>query len=142
MNRTSTARMILVFLVALGAAALAADQPWSAPARAAAKKNPVASNATTIEAGRKVFEKECLSCHGPSGKGDGPKAAQLKTQPHDLSAPQIAGQSDGALFWKLNEGRIPMPKFDELLTEEQRWQVIHYVRTFGTAAASTKPPTD
>ena len=120
--------------------AQAADTSWVAPARAAAKKNPVPSSPAALEAGKKVFEKECLSCHGPTGKGDGPKAADLKTRPRDLSAPQVAEQSDGALFWKLNEGKIPMPKFDELLSEDQRWQVIDYIRTLAAAPSTNNPP--
>ncbi len=130
MKRITTALMTCL----LAATLLADEKPWVAPARAAAKKNPIPSSPAAIDAGKKVFEKECLSCHGPGGKGDGPKAVQLKTRPRDLSAPQIAEQSDGALFWKLNQGRIPMPKFDELLTEEQRWQVIQFVRTFAAAS--------
>src|SRR6266545_5404039 len=134
MNRTIITLPGLLF-IALATMLRAEEKPWVAPARAAAKKNPMPSSPAAIEAGKQVFEKECLSCHGPTGKGDGSKAAQLKVQPHDLSAPQIAAQSDGAMFWKLTTGKNPMPKFDELLTEEQRWQVIHYTRTFAAPAA-------
>ena len=136
MRRFNTILFLSLLCTAFAVTALAQDKPWNAPARAAAKKNPIPANAAAIEAGKKVFEKECLSCHGPNGKGDGPKAAQIKTPPRDLSSAQVTAQSDGALYWKLNEGRNPMPKFDELLTDDQRWQVIDYLRTFAAPAAA------
>ena len=142
MKRNAIIPLTCLLAAALAAILGAAEAPWVAPARAAAKKNPLPSTSAALEAGKKVFEKECLSCHGPSGKGDGPKSAQLKVPPHDLSAPQITGQSDGALFWKLTTGKNPMPKFDELLTEEQRWQVIHYMRSFTAPAAVAKTSTE
>ncbi len=142
MNRLSFAGVICLSSLAGAALVRAEDKPWVAPARAAAKKNPIPASAAALDVGKKVFERECLSCHGPTGKGDGPKAAQLKTQPHDLSAPPIAGQSDGALFWKLTTGKNPMPKFDELLTEDQRWSVLHYIRSFAAPAAMAKTSTE
>jgi mono/diheme cytochrome c family protein len=138
-HHAMTTRICLLTLVP-AAVLFAAEQPWTAPARAAAKKNPVSNSPAAIAAGKAVYEKECLSCHGPTGKGDGPKAKDLKVQPHDLSAPQISGQSDGALYWKLNTGRNPMPKYDELLTEEQRWQVINYLRTVLARPAEGRAP--
>jgi mono/diheme cytochrome c family protein len=102
---------------------------WEAPARAARKKNPIPANADSIAAGRGVYAAQCLSCHGEAGRGDGPAAKDLNPKPRDLSDPKVTAQSDGALFWKLTEGRKPMPSFDQKLTEEQRWQVINYVRT-------------
>ena len=38
-------------------------------------------------------------------------------------------QTDGAIFWKLTEGKTPMPAWGETLSEEQRWSVVNYVRT-------------
>jgi mono/diheme cytochrome c family protein len=47
-------------------------------------------------------------------------------------------QSDGAIFWKMSEGNTPMPAFQETFTEEQRWQVVHYVRTLAPAVNATE----
>jgi len=38
--------------------------------------------------------------------------------------------TDGEIFYKISEGRRPMPSFKKRLTEEQRWQLVNYVRTF------------
>jgi mono/diheme cytochrome c family protein len=119
---------------------MAADAPpdeWKAPSRAAAKKNPIAANADSIAAGKNVYIKQCLSCHGTAGKGDGPASKDLNPKPHDLGAPAVVAQTDGALFWKITEGRKPMPTFDKLTTEEERWHVINYVRTLAPKSTTT-----
>ena len=46
------------------------------------------------------------------------------------------GMTDGELFYKLSEGRKPMPSFKKRLTEDQRWQLILLLRSFAA------PPTD
>ena len=131
------------FAVAIGVTAMAwlatppgparatEEEPWVAPARAARKKNPVPSDDASIAAGKAVYTKECQQCHGEKGKGDGPASKDLTIKPHDLSADVVAKQTDGALFWKLTEGRKPMPQYDKTLSETERWQVINYVRTLG-----------
>jgi mono/diheme cytochrome c family protein len=107
------------------------QQPWVAPARASRKPNPIGSDDASLAAGKSVYVKECLQCHGDKGKGDGPASRDLNPKPHDLSDDAVVKQTDGALFWKLTEGRKPMPSYDKTLSEDQRWQVINYVRTLG-----------
>jgi len=114
---------VLMLLIA------ADDSEWKAPARAARKQNPVGSNEQTIAEGKQLFTKQCLSCHGPAGKGDGPAAKDLEKKPGNLSDPKLWEQTDGALFWKITEGRKPMPTFEKILTEDERWRVINFVRT-------------
>ena len=74
--------------------------------------------------------KQCASCHGTTGEGDGPAANDLERKPDSLKHPEAAKESDGELFWKLTEGKKPMPSFAKLLSEEDRWHVINYTRTF------------
>ena len=111
-------------------------QKWMAPGRAAAKKNPVPPNETSIALGRKIYERQCLTCHGPKGQGDGPTASKLETRPGNLSSPKLWEQTDGALFWKVNEGHRPMPTFKRLMSDEERWPVINYVRTLAPKPVS------
>jgi mono/diheme cytochrome c family protein len=120
----------LLALCVAAAAALAQDAgDWKAPARAAKKKNPIGVDEKSIAAGKTIYTQQCFTCHGPEGKGDGPSAKDLEKRPGDLSNPKLREQTDGALFWKITEGRKPMPTFEKLLTEEDRWNVINYVRT-------------
>src|SRR5438093_579518 len=105
----NTLFVVAVVISAAAAVAIAAQEQWTAPASAAAKKNPVRTNAASIGRGKTVYTAECLSCHGSSGKGDGPAAKDLKESPGDMT--KLGSQSDGALFWKISEGKKPMPGF-------------------------------
>lgn len=126
---------LLYVAVALAAGALfahAADDktaPWEAPARAAKKKNPVPASEASLTRGREVYVKDCASCHGDQGRGDGPGVKDLEVKPGDLSDPHSVAHTDGDLFWKITEGRKPMPSFAENYSDEDRWNVINYLRT-------------
>jgi mono/diheme cytochrome c family protein len=104
-------------------------EEWEAPARAAGIRNPVAADTKSVAAGELLYQQNCLACHGTMGKGNGRAATSLEPSPADLSMPMMWEHSDGALFWKITEGRRPMPAFETLLADEQRWQVVNYVRT-------------
>lgn len=103
---------------------------WEAPKEAKIKKNPVTADQSALAEGKKGYEKECLSCHGKKGKGDGPKAEELDKAVKDLGLGKTQGQTDGELFWKITEGKKPMPSTKKTLTETQRWQVVVYIRAF------------
>ena len=105
------------------------DEKWSAPTSEAAKKNPVPPSPDSISAGQKIYLKRCASCHGRTGNGDGPTAADLGIHPAKHSDPRMREESDGALFWKITTGKKPMPNYGRRLSETDRWNVINYIRT-------------
>lgn len=111
------------------AVVLAAAEEWKAPARAAARKNPVPADAASIGRGKAVYASQCASCHGNSGKGDGPAAKSLEKSPGDLT--KLRGQSNGELFWKITEGKKPMASYATTLSEQQRWDVVNYLHALG-----------
>ena len=119
----------LLLMIAIIGSAFFQQKEWKAPASADAKKNPLTADATTLAAGKAVYVKECQSCHGKKGKGDGPSAKDLDIPAGDFSKVTMQSQSDGALFWKTSEGRKPMPSFKKKLTEEKIWQTVIYMRT-------------
>jgi mono/diheme cytochrome c family protein len=104
-------------------------EKWTAPAAEARKKNPVVSNEASLAAGQKIYLKRCIGCHGKTGNGDGPDAADLGIHPAKLSDPATREQADGALFWKITVGKKPMPKYGSRLSPTDRWNVINYLRT-------------
>lgn len=135
----SMIKVVMVALLAAGPVILVADAPteeWKAPARAARKKNPVAADDKSVSAGKVFYVKECLPCHGATGKGDGPAAKDLERHPGNLSDPKLWKQTDGELFWKLTEGKKPMPSYEQNFSEEDRWNVVNYTRTLAPKTAS------
>ena len=122
-------RMIVPLMAALVVCCCLAEEEWRVPKRAASLRNPITSDAQSLAAGKIVYRKQCQSCHGAIGKGDGPGAKDLTISPSDLSDSSLWNQSDGELFWKITEGKKPMPAFSKLLGDEQRWHVVNYIRT-------------
>jgi mono/diheme cytochrome c family protein len=98
------------------------------PADFAGKTNPLGADAAT--AGAEVFKTNCESCHGPQGHGDGPAGAALDPAPKNLAELQTQA-TDDYLFWRINTGKegTSMVAWKGVLTEEQIWQVISFVRT-------------
>jgi mono/diheme cytochrome c family protein len=104
-------------------------QKWTAPAAEARKKNPVSLSESSLAAGQKIYVKRCVACHGKTGNGDGPDAADLGIHPAKLSDPLIREETDGELFWKITVGKKPMPNYGSRLSPTDRWNVINYLRS-------------
>jgi mono/diheme cytochrome c family protein len=119
-----------LLMVASGFRPFEQKKPWVAPDAAKNKKNPVASNAESIAAGKALWATHCKSCHGTKGMGDGSKAAQLKTEPGDFSKAETQGQTDGSLFYKTSEGRDDMPAFKKKIPDaDDIWAIVNFMRT-------------
>ena len=123
------ALVTLAYPVGGAAAADSNFDKWLSPAPSAAKKNPVMATQESIAAGQKIYSKTCAMCHGKTGDADGPAVIELNIHPAKLSDPQLATQSDGALFWKITTGKKPMPAYGKRLSETDRWNLVNYVRT-------------
>src|SRR5579862_4997212 len=80
-------------------------KPWPVPDSNAKMANPVKPSKESISAGKSLWNLHCASCHGKTGLGDGSKAAQLKTQPDDMTKGASQSQSDGSIAYKIEEGR-------------------------------------
>jgi mono/diheme cytochrome c family protein len=105
-------------------------KPWPVPDNYKSMKNPIASNTESIAEGKTLYATHCKSCHGTKGLGDGPKAAQLKTEAGDFSTTEFQSQSDGAIFYKTSEGRDDMPNFKKKMPDaDDRWNLVNFVRT-------------
>ena len=129
-SAASCSRILIVLTVfSISGPLLAQGSDWKAPPSVVNRPNPVPANANTIALGQKLFAGNCLTCHGPAGKGDGPGAAALEKKPADLTARIKAGATDGELFWKISEGRSPMISWKGSLSETQRWELVNYIKT-------------
>jgi mono/diheme cytochrome c family protein len=117
-------------LVAFGVTAVAQPKPWVVPANNKSMKNPVAKGDASNKAGKTIYDKNCASCHGKAGLGDGVKARALKTFPGDFSKAEFQDQTDGDHFFKTKSGRGEMPKYEGKLSDDDIWNTVNYMRTF------------
>ena len=132
-------RGVAVAAVAAGLA-LAHGKPWPVPEEFKKMRNPVPKNEAGMKAAASIYAEKCAQCHGDTGKGDGPDAEMYSTKPANFSDAQMMGEmTDGELFYKMTEGRKPMPTFKAQLTDEQRWQLVHFIRAFAPKTDERKP---
>jgi putative copper resistance protein D len=96
-------------------------------------------NAISVANGLSLYHETCAGCHGVGGYGDGPNGKGLKPKPADLTARHAADHTAGDLFWWLSHGMKvdkapgPMPGFAQSLDEEERWDVINFLRALSSA---------
>lgn len=117
---------------------------WPVPEEAKKVKNPVSVTDAGVAAARVLYAENCAQCHGETGKGDGPMAEMSIPKPADFSdAQRMREMTDGEIFYKIGEGRMPMLSFKKKFSEEQRWQLVNLIRSFAPKSApeaKTPPP--
>ncbi len=116
--------------------------PAPIPAEAIAKVNPVKSTPEGLESVKKLYGYHCSMCHGKDGDGKGELAEQMKLTLNDWRNPaSISKMTDGELFYIITNGRGKMTGGEgDRTKEETRWQLVNYVRAFGTKGADTATP--
>jgi mono/diheme cytochrome c family protein len=129
---------LVALLAALGlalAALVFALENWTTRAQARKLPNPYPPTMEALAAGLDVYTEHCRSCHGLAGDGKGEKAPELSVAPGDFTnRAKMAERADGELYWQITHGRRPMPSFADKLNEQQRWEVVDYIRTFADRA--------
>lgn len=90
----------------------------------------------SLSRGRQLFVQACASCHGPMGKGDGRMVMKdtlgYPIRPRDLTAGIFKGSASSEdLYYRIAAGLpgSPMPGYKEALTDEQIWDLVHYIQT-------------
>jgi mono/diheme cytochrome c family protein len=101
---------------------------WGAPL--VPKENQIGS----LERGKIVYQ-SCVACHGVTGRGDGPAGRTLLPRPADFQVHLAAGHTDRQLFDWISNGidGTSMPAFGALPSDQERWDVINYIRTLTPA---------
>ncbi len=131
MARHTLIFICLLLIAGLNSTIYAQSGSWVAPQSADAYKNPYQGNEQATLAGKKLYNQYCAICHGKKGKGDGMAGMSLKPRPANFTKAAIQEQSDGALFWKMTEGKAPMAAYKGVLTEEERWHLVNFLRALG-----------
>ena len=92
--------------------------------------SPIRYGALSVARGLPLYAENCVLCHGPYGYGDGTAAASLPIRPADLTGEHLFHHGEGTLFWWVSHGiaGTPMPSFADRLSENQRWDVLNFLR--------------
>jgi mono/diheme cytochrome c family protein len=143
-RRSLTMRKILfavvIGLIFMSIAFAALQRPsWDAPPDIKVKKNPVPASPAVMREAKSIYDEKCSNCHGNTGKGDGSDAMMYDPQPADLSdSKRMAEFTDGELYYKITVGKKPMPSFGKRLSEEQRWEMVIFIRSLANPTGVAK----
>ena len=146
--RDSTAELLRSLEGAAAVAPVAAPAPADPPAAPAASPaaphehpaaraltNPVLPTPASVAAGASAYARYCASCHGTTGRGDGPLAAATAAygaRPSNLADPAWQhGASDVEIFVAIRDGIGPdfaMDAFGARLAERDIWNVVNFLK--------------
>ncbi len=127
--------LLIIVLISLHLSA----QEWVVPAENGARLSPFAFSDSTRKAGAELYNTNCKSCHGDPGKNN---VIKLVPPPPDPASAKMQSNPDGALHFKIAEGKTPMPSFKNILSSVNIWQIISYIRSFNdkyVQKTQTKP---
>ncbi len=123
------------FFVLLGVTLHANDKKFhDAPDSAKATKNPYEGQQAAVDAGKTLYARNCLACHGKVGQGTGNVPS--------LVDGKLKGVAVGEVFWFVTQGDKDsgMPSW-AFLPEEKRWQIVTYVEALAAGKVSSAAAT-
>jgi mono/diheme cytochrome c family protein len=95
-------------------------------------RSPVHFNQESVRRGSEVYGYYCVMCHGPRGDGNGTVGQSFYPLPTDLKNLQVQKQTDGKLFYTITFGLKRHPPLGFMITEADRWAIIHYIRSLSS----------
>jgi mono/diheme cytochrome c family protein len=141
MKRTIKSISVIILTVAFALMSVSASgqpqkkgEPWTIPAEYKKMANPVNADEVSVNAGQIAYAKNCASCHGKTGLGDGPKGRMCKTFPGDFSSAEFQQYTDGEMFYQTKFGRGEMPAYDKKIPDNEIWNMINYIRSLKKSA--------
>lgn len=111
-------------------------QEWKVPERNKKKTAQAKFTPENIKKGELIFTTNCVACHGTPGKMN---FAKITPSPGDPAGDKFQNNTDGELFFKITTGKLPMPSFKNTFAEEDRWNVISYIRSFNKKYIQPEP---
>lgn len=136
LRETAVSSLLFLAVFTLGTLQAIDKNFHDAPDSAKAQKNPYEGQQEAIDAGKTVYARNCLACHGKTGQGTGNVPS--------LVSGKLKGVAVGEIFWFVTKGSKEngMPSW-AFLPEQKRWQVVSYVEALAagkiTAPAATAP---
>lgn len=118
---------LIALVFAISVSAQQKQPSWKAPDK---YKTMVQKEKGDLAVGKELFNKNCKSCHGAKGLGDGPKAATLKTFPGNFTTPAFKKHNYGELYYISFVGYGEMPNYEKKIVDEaDRASVIEYIKS-------------
>src|SRR3989338_3193193 len=112
--------------------------PESKLAEVRALKNAIASDNKSLSEAKAIYTGKgtCFNCHGEKGRGDGELASSFEPPPRNFTLPNWQKiRTDGEIFWVItNWTEKGMPGFGDMLTDEEKWSLVNYIRDFGKSS--------
>jgi len=92
--------------------------------------NPVQAAEDRAAKGRPLYERYCLSCHGPEGRGDGPLGLRLNPPAANFHKPESRNKSDDDLLKAIQQGHsdTAMASWRGVLSGEELQDILAYIR--------------
>lgn len=101
-----------------------------------ATKNPVPQSVTSLENGKYIFDTYCIVCHSDSRETNEEGFATTEINKLGMIAPALISIShqfnDGYIHKKIKFGGAVMPPLGYATTEQERWDVVNYIRKLET----------
>lgn len=120
--------VIAIILIAFVSLSIKAQDTWEVPDDKSKILSPFEFTEQNVEAGKQLYETNCMSCHGNPGQGN--YNAALVPIPGDPASAKFQANSDGDIFYKVQEGKGAMPSFKNILSSSEIWNIVAYLRTY------------
>lgn len=91
-------------------------------------KNPSVFNHDSVWRGRRLYSANCLTCHGASGKGDGPVGLEGSLGVPDLLTDFYKNSPQGKVFAVIYNGGVNMPRYGFKFSREEIWDIVNYLK--------------
>jgi hypothetical protein len=125
-------------ILTLSFSTLRAQEAWDVPEERKSRLSPFEFSDSIQQQGAMHYSVNCASCHGTPGQGN---FEQLDPLPADPATAAFQENTDGEIFYKVSEGRGLMPSFKNVLSAQEIWKVIGYLRTFNPDYVQQVMPT-
>ena len=124
--RRLIAPSIVMFLAAIAFSSCSSIQEFG--------EKPPVKTPDLLSQGKKLFEENCIQCHGQNGDGKGWKAAELRKKPRNFTLPfdqwSYSRGDPTKVFEALKKGIPDTPMAMFHFTDEQRWALVYRVMEF------------
>ena len=92
--------------------------------------NPRPDTPEVRDEGAWLYGVYCAVCHGATGQGDGQIAEHYPTHAESVGCPNVQNYTDGWIYSIIREGGRNMPAAAASMSVDERWALVHFVRTF------------